>query len=54
MLIVLQVSPETIRYEPYPKIEMPHVNLVLIAGSLALMLPAFFAPPPELDAEVTA
>jgi energy-coupling factor transport system permease protein len=48
-ILALQVSPESLRYEPYPHLTLPHVSLPLIAILLALLTPALIAPP--VDAE---
>jgi energy-coupling factor transport system permease protein len=45
-LFVLNRSPESIRYEPYPRLMTPQIDPLLIAAILGLLLPAFLAPAP--------
>lgn len=44
-LIVLALDPQALRYEPYPDLVAPRVNLVLILAQLALLVPAFVVIP---------
>jgi energy-coupling factor transport system permease protein len=40
----LEVAPSAVRYEPYPRLTTPSVNLLLVAGLLGLLVPAWVAP----------
>jgi energy-coupling factor transport system permease protein len=44
ILIVLSVDPGALRYEPYPSIEIPRVNLILLLAIAALLAPAMATP----------
>lgn len=52
--LFLQISPESLRYEPYPTMEWPVASPVLVLALGALMLPAAVAPAspdlPEVNA----
>jgi hypothetical protein len=44
MVVVLSLDPESLRYEPYPSIEIPRVNLALLIAIGALLSPAVVVP----------
>jgi energy-coupling factor transport system permease protein len=50
-LVVLQVNSSGIRYEPYPRLTMPRVDLILVVAILGLITPALLAPPLEANEE---
>lgn len=43
-LLTLEMAPVAVRYEPYPRLSAPSVSLLLIAGLLGLLVPAWVAP----------
>jgi hypothetical protein len=40
-LAAVALDPASLRYEPYPDLLAPHVNLALILAQTALLAPAF-------------
>lgn len=44
-VIVLAIDPRALRYEPYPDLIAPRVNLMLIFAQMALLIPAFVPVP---------
>jgi energy-coupling factor transport system permease protein len=46
-LAVIALDPAALRYEPYPALIAPHVDLPLILAQAALLVPAYLAAPPE-------
>jgi hypothetical protein len=44
MIVVLSVDSDSLRYEPYPSIDLPRVNLVLLVAIGMLMAPALVVP----------
>ncbi len=44
-LVVFSSDPAAIRYDPYPSLALPRVNLELLAGLSLLLSPVFLAPP---------
>ena len=46
-LIVLETNPSALRYEPYPRLTVPVVDVVLLAGLLGLFVPVLIAPQSE-------
>jgi energy-coupling factor transport system permease protein len=50
-LYTLHGSPESLRYEPYPRLDAPYIGLLLLASLLALLIPAVLAPPAVRDEE---
>ena len=45
-------APAALRYEPYPVLTLPAVDLLLLASLALLLVPAWFAPVPSLADEV--
>jgi energy-coupling factor transport system permease protein len=45
-LLTLQITPDALRYEPYPNLSMPRVDIPLLAAVLSLLMPALVAPTP--------
>jgi hypothetical protein len=46
-LLSLEMRPESVRYEPYPHLDLPNVNLPLLLALLLLLAPAIVAPAGE-------
>ncbi len=44
VFVVLAMDPGALRYEPYPSITVPRVNILLLLGIATLMTPAFLTP----------
>lgn len=44
VFVVLSVDPNALRYEPYPSIEVPRVNLPMLLALAALLTPALATP----------
>jgi hypothetical protein len=44
ILIVLSIDPGALRYEPYPSIEIPRIDLFLLLAIAALLVPALATP----------
>jgi energy-coupling factor transport system permease protein len=44
IFVVLAVDPGALRYEPYPSVTIPRVNIVLLLAIAMLMAPAFMTP----------
>jgi hypothetical protein len=51
VVVTLVVDEDALRYEPYPSITVPAVNLVLLAALSLLILPAFLAPAGDVTGE---
>jgi energy-coupling factor transport system permease protein len=51
-LSTLSRAPEALRYEPYPELALPAVDLLLLAGLGLLLVPVWFAPVPSPADEV--
>jgi energy-coupling factor transport system permease protein len=45
-LATLELDPAGLRYEPYPRLTLPRVDLALMVALLALLAPVFVAPAP--------
>ncbi len=46
-LFVLETNPSALRYEPYPRLTIPVVDLLLLGGLLGLFVPALVMPQAE-------
>jgi energy-coupling factor transport system permease protein len=46
-VMVMILNPEALRYEPYPRLSLPAVQVWYLLSQAALVIPAFLAPPSE-------
>jgi energy-coupling factor transport system permease protein len=49
-ITALELSPDALRFEPYPHLDLPAVSLPLMVGLLGLLAPAIAAPPVDRQA----